>query len=167
MIEQTANSVSRRNVLKTTGGLLAGTAILAGTGTAQTEEGLQFEIKEASEEVITARVHVPEEIADRSEFPGLVYLGHVDQFGIDGDTVRLPEETYGLANPVEMERLDEETFRMHFRIRDIDFSEEEGKEVTLGLGVAAPDGKEIFAFGTVSVTDPSRGEWETDEGLQS
>lgn len=136
----TTDAVSRRNVLKTAGGLLAGATMLAGLGAgrgaAATEEGLQFEIEEANEEVIITEVFIrwPANWTPR-EMPEAYHLGHVDQFGIDEDTVRLPEDTDGLATPAEVERLDEETYGMYFRTADIDFSEMEDEEVTLGLGV--------------------------------
>ena len=49
----TTNAVSRRNVLKTAGGLLAGSTMLAGLGTgrgaAATEESIQVEMREMTE----------------------------------------------------------------------------------------------------------------------
>lgn len=49
-------------------------------------------------------------------------------------TPEVPEDV--LATPVEIERLDEQTYRMYFRTGDIDWPKEyEGEEVTLGLGV--------------------------------
>jgi hypothetical protein len=48
------DTVARRNVLKTMGGLIAGSTALAslgtGVGAAETEEGLQIEVQEMNEE---------------------------------------------------------------------------------------------------------------------
>jgi hypothetical protein len=131
----TTDSMSRRNVLKATGGLLAGATMLAGSGAAATEAEPepQFEIEDANEEVIVARVRYPDfPIMDNLD---TLYLGLADDFIVHEDSVSLPENTEGLAQPVEVERLDEQTYRMYFRTGDIDFSEVEGEEVTLGLGV--------------------------------
>lgn len=56
----TTDAVSRRNVLKTAGGLLAGSTMLAGLGAgrsaAATEESIQVEVQEITEEYIAVNV---------------------------------------------------------------------------------------------------------------
>lgn len=53
MTKHNANrTVSRRNVLKTAGGLIAGSPVFVGRGAAETEERLRFEVDEANEEYI-------------------------------------------------------------------------------------------------------------------
>lgn len=134
-------AVSRRNVLKTAGGLLAGSTMLAGLGAgrsaAATEESIQVGVQEITEEYITVEVRHPVHPGpyNPQEVPEAYYLGHVDQFVIHDNAVSLPDDTEKLATPLERERLDEATYRMYFRTADIDFSEVEGEEVTLGLGV--------------------------------
>jgi len=158
----TTDAVTRRNVLKTTGGLLAGSTMLAGLGAGrgatESEEGLWFEVEEATKEVIIARVSLSVEIRKMILPDGEIYvpfgrtfLGHRDHFTVEDDTVSLPEDTDGLVNPVEAERLDEQTYRMYFRTEDIDWPAPdnfESEEVTLGLG--------IFTERTVS-----RDQWDT------
>lgn len=130
--------VSRRNVLKTAGGLLAGSTIFAGLGArrgaAATEESIQVEVQEITEEYIAVNVWFPQETYDGVEFPQETYLGLADEFVIHDDTVSLPEDTEGLANPVKVERLDEQTYRMFFRTGDVYWPDED-EEVTLGFGV--------------------------------
>jgi hypothetical protein len=81
-------------------------------------------------------VAFPDDLFDEIEFPNDVFLGHAERFVLheDGEWVSLPEETEVLAKPVEAERLDEGTYAMYFRTPDVDLSEAEGEEVTLGLG---------------------------------
>lgn len=137
------DAVSRRNVLKATGGLLAGATLLAGQGTALAVESLRFEVEEVTEEYIAVAVRFSEEILDGDGWPfdltDEILLGHAERFVIheDEDAVSLPENPEEvLANPAEVERLDEETYRMYFRTRDIHWPKEyEGGEVELGLGV--------------------------------
>jgi hypothetical protein len=141
---ETNDTVSRRNVLKTTGGLIAGSTALAslgtGVGAAETEDELRLEVRELNEEYIAAEVYIPPNPfpPDENEFQNEVFLGHAEQFVIheDGEWVSLPEDTEGLANPVEVERLDERTYGMYFRTASVDeFPEADGEEVMLGLGV--------------------------------
>jgi hypothetical protein len=133
-------AVSRRNVLETTGGLIAGSTALAGLGAgrgaAETGEELQAGVREMTEEYVAVEVAFPDDLFDEIEFPNDVFLGHAERFvrHDDGEWVSLPEETEGLANPVEGERLDEGTYALYFRTPDVDLSEAEGEEVTLGLG---------------------------------
>jgi hypothetical protein len=143
MFENDTNAdetVSRRSVLKTTGGLIAGSTALAGLGAgrgaAETEEGLRLEVREMTEEYIAVEVAFPDDLFDGIEFPDDLFLGHAERFVLheDGEWVSLPEGTECLANPVEAERLDEGTYAMYFRTPDVDLSEAEGEEVTLGLG---------------------------------
>lgn len=149
-------AVSRRNVLKATGGLLTGSTMLAGLGAGrgaaetEAERRVQFEIEDANEEVTIANVFnfPPGRVSsfitnsEGQRLSDTIFLGLAERFVIheDEDAVSLgtpeipeiPEEV--LANPFEIERLDEETYRMYFRTRDVDLSEVEDKEVTLGLG---------------------------------
>ena len=143
MIENDTNAndaVSRRSVLKTTAGLVAGSTALAGygagRGAAETEESLQAEVREMNEEYIVVEAWFPQDVFDDAEFPDDVFLGHTEQFVIheDGEWVSLPEETEGLANPVETDPMDPTASRMYFRTGRVDLSGAEGEEVTLGLG---------------------------------
>ena len=133
-------TVSRRNVLKTTGGLIAGSTALAGLGAgrgaADAGNGVQLEVREMNEEYIIVEVRFPRDDSTYDRRDGL-YLGHAERFVIheDGEWVSLPEDTDGLANPVEVERLDERTYGMYFRTAEVDLSGAEGEEVMLGLGV--------------------------------
>ena len=147
MFETNANAdetVSRRSVLKTTAGLIAGSTALAsigsGRGAAETEERLRLEVREFTEEYIAVEVAFPDDLFDDVEFPNDVFLGHADQFVIheDGEWLSLPEDNDGLAHPVEMKHLDERIYGMYFRTAEVDLSEAEGEEVTLGLAVS-PD----------------------------
>lgn len=144
---------SRRNVLKTAGGLLAGSTMLAGLGAgpaaAETEEGLRFKIEETNKEYIAVRVSMSGELYERVNERGALaeraFLGPAARFIIEGDTVRLPENPEaGLASPVkvaEFEKADISgggkvyTNDMLYSTREIDSSEVEDEEVTLGLGV--------------------------------
>lgn len=134
----TTESVPRRNILKTASGLLAGSTMLAGLGagrgTAETEEGFRLKVEELTEEVIVVNVAsvdtFPE--ADYSKF----FLGHADQFEIHDDAVSLPEDTDGLARPVEAERLNEQTYRMYFHTQDSKVADFIGQDyIDIGLGV--------------------------------
>ena len=138
-------TVSRRSVLKTTGGLIAGSTALAGLGAgrgaAETEEGLRLEVREMTEEYIAVEVAFPDDLFDEIEFPDDLFLGHAERFVIheDGEWVSLPEETDVLAEPVHFERVNErgerpKRYLMYFRTPDVDLSEAEGEEVVLGLG---------------------------------
>lgn len=138
-------TVSRRNVLKTAGGFLAGSTMLAGLGAgrsaAATEEGLRFEIREFTGEYIAVEVRVPAELADENgtfDWTGHNFvLGHAERFVIheDGEWVSLPEDTEGLANPVEMDPIDPAVAIMYFRTEGTDLSEVDGNDVMLGLGL--------------------------------
>lgn len=135
-------TVARRSVLKTMGGLVAGSTALAGLGAgrgaAETDEELQFKQWEATEEYLLADVHFPTDIFDDTEFPTDIFLGHVDDFLLDDDEewVSLPEDTEGLANPVEMDFDNPHDVRVYFRTEDVAWPKEyEEDTVTLGLGV--------------------------------
>jgi hypothetical protein len=148
MFENDTNAdatVSRRNVLKTTGGLVAGSTALAGLGAgrgaAETEDGLRLEVREMTEEYIAVEVAFPTDVFDEVEFPTDVFLGHAERFVIheDGEWVSLPEDIDVLAEPVHFERVNERgewprRYLMYFRTPDVDLSEAEGEEVTLALG---------------------------------
>lgn len=134
------DAVSRRNVLKTAGGLLAGSTMLAGLGAAETEEGLRFEVKDLTEEYIAVRVRMSEElyerVNERGAFPDRVFLGLADQFVIREDSVSLPEETEGLARPVEMDFENPHDMTMHFRIPDSKVADFIGQDyIEMGLGI--------------------------------
>lgn len=137
--DTTDATVSRRNVLKTTGGLLAGSAgfasLGAGTAAAEKEEGLQVELREMTEAYIAVEVRFPDDYSFDGSHP--ILLGHAERFEIHEDerAVSLPDDAEGLANPVEIERLDEETYAMYFRTEGVGRPEIEGDEVTLGLGL--------------------------------
>jgi hypothetical protein len=147
MADQNAtDAVSRRNVLKATGGLLAGATMLAGQGTAvaaETEEGLRFEVQEMTAEYVAGRVRMSEELYERVNERGAlaerVFLGLADQFVVHegADAVSLPEDHEAvLATPVEMDFENPREVTMYFRTRDIDWPENNDDEgVTLGLGV--------------------------------
>jgi len=147
-------TVSRRSVLKTTGGLLAGSTALAafGAGTvAADEERVQVELRELNEEYIAVEVYFPDGLFDEVEFPDDLFLGHAESFVIHGDdeAVSLPEETEGLATPVEMDfgnpHEASEPFpttsrtanvELYFRTRDVDPKPTAlDDEVALGLGL--------------------------------
>jgi hypothetical protein len=136
-------TVSRRSVLKTTAGLIAGSTALvglgAGRGAAETEEDLQAEVREMNEEYIAVEVVVPDHAPFDGEMP--ILLGHAERFVLheDGEWVSLPEDTEGLANSVELEKRDVPggagTFiEAYFRTADVDLSAAEGEEVVLGVG---------------------------------
>jgi hypothetical protein len=137
----TNDAVSRRSVLKTTGGLVAGSTLLAGLGAgrgaAETEEGLRLDVREMTEEYIAVEVWLPDDTIDEAEFPDDLFLGHADRFVIheDEEAVSLPEDLDGLANPVEMDFENPNEVSMYFRTGEVDLSEASGEEVVLGLGV--------------------------------
>ena len=147
MFEIDANAdetVSRRNVLKTTAGLVAGSTALAGLGAgrgaAETEEGVRIEVREFTEEYIAVDVAFPDDLFDEVEFPDDVFLGHAERFVTheDGEWVSLPEETEGLATPVEVEEssvVRGPSYVVYFRTAAVDLSRAEGEEVVLGLGL--------------------------------
>jgi len=133
-------TVSRRSVLKTTGGLLAGSTALAGLGAgtaAADEERVQVELRELNEEYIAVEVYFPDGLFDEVEFPDDLFLGHADRFVIheEEDMVSLPEEREEIVNPVEVKRFDEGACRMYFANDGDPFGLlENPEEVTLGLG---------------------------------
>jgi len=149
------DTVSRRNVLKTTGGLVASSSALAtlgtGKGAAETEEGLQIEVREITEESIAVEVRIPPRGTDNVED---AFFGHADRFVIREDTVSLPEDTESLANPVEIERLDDGTYAMYFRTEEVGLSEAEDDEVVLGLGVFPERTVSRNYWDTTSITGP-------------
>lgn len=139
-------TVSRRSVLKTAGGLIAGSTALASLGAergaAETEdERLRAELRERNEEYIAVEVWFPSDTFDEIEPLNDVYLGDADQFVVhdDEDAVSLPEDPERLATPVEMEHLDSDEYYhgklMYFRTGDVDWPKEyDGVEVTLAVG---------------------------------
>lgn len=135
----TDETVSRRSVLKTTGGLL-GTAVLAGgwsgLGSAETEEGLHIDVRELTEEVMAVKVWIPDE-THAEDIADIAILGHADQFVVheEEDTVSLPENTDGLATPAEMDFENPHEAMIYFRTTEIDLSEAGDEEVMLGLGL--------------------------------
>jgi hypothetical protein len=135
-------TVSRRSVLKTAGGALAGSTTLAafGAGTvAADEERVQLELRALNEEYIAVDVYFPDGVFDEVEFPDDLFLGHAESFVVheDEEAVSLPEDTEGLANPVEMDFSNPNEATVYFRTRDVDPKPTalEDEEVTLGLGL--------------------------------
>jgi hypothetical protein len=138
----TTDSVSRRDVLTTAGGLAVGSTALAGLGTgraaAGTDDGLRIELRERTEEYVAIDVRFPNDVFDGVEFPNDVFLGLADEFVLRDDAVSLPEDTERLATPVEVKPIetDSETYRRrlaYFRTQDVvGYSV---PDVTLGLGL--------------------------------
>jgi hypothetical protein len=133
------DTVSRRSVLQAAGGLLAGSTALAGLGARRGsagEESLQFEILEFTEEYVAVEVYFPDDTFDEIEFPDDLFLGHAERFVFheDGEWVSLPENVEALARPVEADFGNPHDVALYFRTRDLDLSEADGDEVTLGLG---------------------------------
>jgi len=135
-------TVSRRNVLKMTGSVIAGSTALVGVGTgrgvAETEEGLRIEAQEFAEEYIAVEVAFPDDLVDETAFPDGLFLGHAEQFVIHEETVSLPEDSSGLATPVEVRKnsvVRGPSYTLYFRTEEVDLSEAEDVEVMLGLGV--------------------------------
>lgn len=140
----TTDAVSRRNVLKTAGGLIAGSTMLAGLGAdrgaAETEEGLHMEVREMTEEYIAVRVSMSEElyerVNERGAFPERVFLGLADDFIVREDRVSLPEETEGLARPVEMDFENPHDMTLYFHTQDSNVADFIGQNyIEMGLGV--------------------------------
>lgn len=136
---------NRRTVLKTAGGLLAGTTMLAGLTTAEPAE-LDIDVKQealnpANNGVIPVEVTVPQELADHSNFPGLVYFGPKSQFHYDGGQL-YGADTEDVANPVRIRTTgpDRGNFLMHFRTEDIDFSGVVVEDGMITMVVAIIDG---------------------------
>jgi hypothetical protein len=135
-------TVSRRSVLKTTGGLLAGSTALAGLGAgtaAADEERVQVELRELNEEYVAVEVYFPDDLFDEVEFPDDLFLGHAEAFVVheDEEAVSLPEEIEGLATPVEMDFGNPHEATVYFRTRDVDPKPTalDDDEVVLGLGL--------------------------------
>jgi hypothetical protein len=120
---------------------VAGATAVAGRGSALPDRHgpLRIEVEEVTEEYIAVMVSISEELyeraTERGAFPERVFLGLADRFVIREDRVSLPENAEVLARPVEMDFENPHDVAMYFRTRDIDFSEVEGEEVTLGLGI--------------------------------
>lgn len=136
------DAVSRRTVLRTAGGAVAGSTVLAGLGAgrgaAETEEGLEFEVLEFTEAYIAVEAAVPDEgTLEEVAFPQDVFLGHAARFEVheEADAVSLPEDVEALANPVEMDFENPHDLRLYFRTGEVDLSAAEGDEVLLGLGL--------------------------------
>jgi hypothetical protein len=140
-------TVSRRSVLETTGGLIAGATALAGLGsergaaTPDRHGPLRADLRERNEEYIAVEVRFPKDTYDEIKPLNDVYLGDADQFLVhdDEDAVSLPEAPERLATPVEMEHLYSDEYYhgklMYFRTGDVDWPKEyDGVEVTLGVG---------------------------------
>jgi hypothetical protein len=149
MFENDTNAdgtVSRRSVLELTGGLVAGSTVLAGLGSergaaATDEERLRADLRERNGEYIAVEVWFPQDTYDEIKPLNDVHLGDADQFVVhdDEDAVSLPEDTEGLATPIEMEDLgtDGEMYGklLYFRTGDVDWPKEyEGVDVTLAVG---------------------------------
>lgn len=141
------DAVSRRSVLKTTGGLIAGSTALAGLGsergaaTPDRHGPMRAELRERNEEYVAVEVWFPQDTYDEIEPLNDVYLGDADQFVVhaEEDAVSLPEKAERMATPVEMDHLDsDESYHgklMYFRTGDVDWPNEyDGVEVTLGIG---------------------------------
>jgi hypothetical protein len=134
------DAVSRRSVLQTTGGLLAGGTALAGlgagTGAAETGEGLRLEVREMTEEYVAVEVWFPNDVFDEVEFPTDIFLGHAERFVLHEEegAVSLPEDVEVLATPVEMDFGNPHDVVMYFRTEQVDLSAADGEEVVLGLG---------------------------------
>ena len=135
------DAVSRRTVLRTTRGLLAGATALAGvgaeTGSAETEEGLRIEVREMNEEYVAVGAWFPDDLFDEIKPATDVVLGRAGRFVIHGDEepVSLPEETDGLARPVGMDFGNPHDAVAYFRTRDLDLPDAAGESVVLGLGL--------------------------------
>lgn len=163
------NRISRRGVLKTTGGLLAGVAVLPSSGAAR-EEGLQITIRQEvlnpeKNGVIPVEVTFPTDTFFPSDtfFPTDTFLG-VQQAGVsEAFTIdEGAEETFvsiddeaAVANPVHVADFgnphdDEAGLMMHFRSEEI--VDYELSDVALGLGVF-PDGVDDVVSGD---------QWDTD-----
>ena len=134
-------TVSRRSVLKTAGGLLAGSAALAGLGAergaAETEEGLRATLRERNEEYVAVEVWFPTDTFDEIKPAKDVYFGDADQFVVhdDDDAVSLPEDTEALANPVDKRKMGFYTYLLYFRTRAIQWPQDfDGVNVTLAVG---------------------------------
>jgi len=155
MFENDTNAdgtVSRRSVLETAGGLVAGSAVFAGlgsrTGAAETEDGLRAEVRELNEEYIAVDVRFPTDtFTEEVEFPDGVFLGLADGFVVheEEDAVSLPEDTEGLARPVEVRSVETGSETSHRKVlyfRTADSGNvwdrlSEGEEVTTGVGLFA------------------------------
>ena len=153
----TDETVSRRSVLRTIGGIAAGTTVLttAGHGSAEAEEGLRMEVRERTAEYLAVEVSFPDDTFSDDEefpddtfgeeaFPDDVFLGHADQFVVreGGEWVSLPEETDRLARPVHAERINErgewpKRYAMYFTAASVDEFPEADGEHRLGLGAFA------------------------------
>jgi hypothetical protein len=106
-------------------------------------DGLQIAVREANEEYIAVEVYFPDDLffPDGVFFPNDVFLG-ADRFVMHDEegAVSLPEETEGLAQPVEVKQLDERAYLMYFSTESVDpkpvaSPETSDEEVRLGLGV--------------------------------
>lgn len=136
------DTVSRRSVLQAAGGLLAGSTALAGLGAgrgAAGEESLQLEILEFTEEYVAVEVSFPDDTFDEIEFPDDLFLGHAERFvrHEDGEWVSLPEDVEALATPADVNKTSVvrgPSYVLYVRTADLDLSEADGEEVTLGLG---------------------------------
>ncbi len=161
--------LSRRNVLKTTGGLFAGATVLTGPGAAESE-GLQVTIlREAivpgGNGQIPVDVVFPDDIfsPDDVSFPTDIFLGVEQAFTVDRNEegevtgVMLPENGEGLATPVRSRSVagHEGHWLFHFRTQDIDFSAvldqgvSDRDEITMGLAII--DGIALFDTDNVFV----------------
>lgn len=117
-----------------------------------------MEVVEINEEYTIVRVRLSEELYERVNERGAlaehVFLAPADEFVVHEDegtvSLKVPEVST-FSTPAEVECLDEATYRMHFRTADIDFSEVEDEEVTLGFGVFPERTVPRDQFDTVSL----------------
>lgn len=108
---------------------------VAGESTADPGSALQMEVQGITEERIVVEARYPDgPVIER------VYLGSAEQFEISEDTVSLPEDTDGLARPVETRAVagHEGHWMVYFRTEDINFSQVDEGKVTMGLRVVGP-----------------------------
>lgn len=106
--------VSRRNVLRSAGGFLAGSTALASLGTGRAAAlpdrrgPIRAEVLELTEAYVAVRVGLQEGTFDEIKPLNDVVLGEAGRFLVhgDGEWVSLPEDTDGLATPVEISRRD-------------------------------------------------------------
>lgn len=130
----------RRTVLKTAGGVLAGTTILTGSGAAQNSE-VSLNIRQETIQlkkngVVPTRVTVPEELAHPEYFPGLVYLGLAQNAElVGGGSIYSIDNLEEFAQPASVQEVSGDEWVMTFATEDIDFRDQTGN---LEMGVAVP-----------------------------
>lgn len=100
--------------------------------------GLYINVRDLSEDYIVVEGRLPDDLeADDIAFLQDTYLGHAEDFVIheEEDAVSLPDDTDGLAKPVEIDYNNPRDWTMYFRTDDVDLSEADGEDVMLGLGL--------------------------------